>query len=192
MMRTVAYNEELAGRVRAAFADRTDVEEKKMFGGLSFMVAGQMCCGVLKNDLVVRIEPAEFDTLVAQPLVRPFDFSGRLMQGMVYVENSGLADPEVLRTWVRARNGLRGGASGRSQAPQARLTTGPGSRAAKMRVVPGVQLPQCPHDLSIGGPLLDRIAHHFGVKVRQVERHFGECPVLAMAPRPIARTDACP
>ncbi len=77
MMRGVAYNEELAGRVRAALANRTDVEEKKMFGGLSFMVAGQMCCGVLKNDLVVRIEPAEFDKLVAQPHVRPFDFSGR-------------------------------------------------------------------------------------------------------------------
>ena len=97
----MAYNEELAGRIRAALADRTDVEEKKMFGGLSFMVAGQMCCGVLKNDLVVRIEPAEFDKLVVQPHVRPFDFSGRPMQGMVYVENSGLADPEVLQTWVQ-------------------------------------------------------------------------------------------
>jgi TfoX/Sxy family transcriptional regulator of competence genes len=97
----VAYNEELAGRIRAALADRTDVEEKKMFGGLSFMVGGQMCCGVLKNDLVVRIEPADFDDLVAQPRVRPFDFSGRPMQGMVYVDNEALADPEVLRTWVQ-------------------------------------------------------------------------------------------
>ena len=100
-MRAVAYNEELAERVRTALADRTDVEEKKMFGGLSFMVAGQMCCGVLKNDLVVRIEPAEFDTLVAQPHVRAFDFSGRPMQGMVYVDSSGLTDAEVLQTWVQ-------------------------------------------------------------------------------------------
>jgi TfoX-like protein len=60
MMAVVAYNEELAERVREALADRTDVEEKKMFGGLSFMVAGQMCCGVLKNDLIVRIEPTDF------------------------------------------------------------------------------------------------------------------------------------
>jgi TfoX/Sxy family transcriptional regulator of competence genes len=101
MMHTVAYNEELAERVRAVLADRSDVEEKKMFGGLSFMVAGQLCCGVLKNDLIVRIEPAEFETLVAQPHVRPFDFSGRPMQGMVYMDNSGLADPEVLLTWLR-------------------------------------------------------------------------------------------
>src|SRR5437588_11038071 len=97
----VAYDEELAGRVRAALADRTHVEEKKMCGGLSFMVAGQMCCGVLKNDLIVRIELAEFETLVARPHVRPFDFSGRPMQGMVYVDNSGLTDPEVLLTWLR-------------------------------------------------------------------------------------------
>src|SRR5205814_275108 len=71
MIRVVAYDEELAGRVRAALGDRTDMEERKMFGGLSFMVAGQMCCGVLNNELVVRIEPVEFDTLVAQPSVRP-------------------------------------------------------------------------------------------------------------------------
>jgi TfoX/Sxy family transcriptional regulator of competence genes len=101
MMRFVPYNEELADRVRVVLADRTDVEEKKMFGGLTFMVAGQMCCGVLKNDLVVRIEPGEFDALVAQPHVRPFDFSGRPMQGMVYVDNGALADAELLRTWVR-------------------------------------------------------------------------------------------
>ena len=100
-MRAVAYNEELAGRVRAELVYRTDVEEKRMFGGLTFMVAGQMCCGVLKNDLVVRFESAEFDELVAQPHVRPFDFSGRPMQGMVYVDNAALADPEVLRTWVQ-------------------------------------------------------------------------------------------
>jgi TfoX/Sxy family transcriptional regulator of competence genes len=101
MMRAVAYNEELAERVREALSDRADVEEKKMFGGLTFMVAGQMCCGVLKNDLIVRIEPTEFDMLVAQPHVRPFDFTGRPMQGMLYVDNRALADPEALRTWVQ-------------------------------------------------------------------------------------------
>ena len=101
MMALVAYNEELAERVREALADRTDVEEKKMFGGLTFMVGGQMCCGVLKNDLIVRIEPADSATLVAEPHVRPFDFSGRPSQGMVYVDVSALSDPEVLRTWIQ-------------------------------------------------------------------------------------------
>jgi len=101
MMRSVAYNEELAGRVRETLADRTDIEEKRMFGGLTFMVGGHMCCGVLKNDLVVRIDPGEFDALVAQPHVRPFDFSGRPMQGMVYVDVGALSEPEALRTWVQ-------------------------------------------------------------------------------------------
>ena len=64
------------------------------------MVAGQMCCSVLKNDLVVRIEPSEFDELVAQLHVRPFDFTGRPTQGMVHVDQAALADAEALRTWV--------------------------------------------------------------------------------------------
>ena len=88
----MAYQEELADRVREVLADRTDVDEKKMFGGLSFMVAGQMCCGVLKNDLIVRIEPTDFDELVAQAGVRPFDFTGRPMSGMVYIDNGVLAN----------------------------------------------------------------------------------------------------
>jgi TfoX/Sxy family transcriptional regulator of competence genes len=97
----VAYNEELAEPVRETLADRTDVAEKRMFGGLTFMVAGHMCCGVLKNDLIVRIEPSDFETLVAQLHVRPFDFTGRPMQNMVYVEVAALSDPVALRTWVQ-------------------------------------------------------------------------------------------
>jgi TfoX/Sxy family transcriptional regulator of competence genes len=101
MMRAVAYNEDFADRVRETLAGRTDVEEKKMFGGLTFMVGGLMCCGVLKNDLVVRVEPGKFDALVAQPYVRPFDFSGRPMQNMVYVDVDALNDAGVLRTWIQ-------------------------------------------------------------------------------------------
>jgi TfoX/Sxy family transcriptional regulator of competence genes len=101
MMRAVAYNEDFADRIRETLAGRTDVQEKKMFGGLTFMVGGQMCCGVLKNDLVVRAEPGEFYALIAQPHVRPFDFSGRPMQNMVYVNVDALNDAGVLQTWVR-------------------------------------------------------------------------------------------
>ena len=72
-----------------------------MFGGLTFMVGGQMCCGVLKDELIVRIEPDEFDALAAQPYVRPFDFSGRPMQGMVYVQQPALADDTALETWIQ-------------------------------------------------------------------------------------------
>jgi TfoX/Sxy family transcriptional regulator of competence genes len=97
----VAYDEALAGRLRAALADHADVAEKKMFGGVSFMVNGQMCCGVLKNDLVVKVGAEGWDDLLAQPHVRPFDFSGRPMVGMVYVAAAGLASDESLRGWVQ-------------------------------------------------------------------------------------------
>lgn len=101
----MAYNEALAGRIRALFTAQPgadiDVEEKRMFGGLTFMVNDQMCCGVLKDDLVVRVPAEEFDTLVQQPYVRPFDFSGRPMVGMVYVASGGLPDEATLQTWVQ-------------------------------------------------------------------------------------------
>jgi TfoX/Sxy family transcriptional regulator of competence genes len=97
----VPYNEALAGRIRSALAAQPGVEEKKMFGGLSFLVGGQMCCGVLKDDLVVRIDPEQFDTLSAQPHVRPFDFSGRPTLGMVYVAEQGLTSDEALQHWVQ-------------------------------------------------------------------------------------------
>ena len=97
----MAYNEALADRVRAVLLPVANVDEKKMFGGVTFMVSGQMCCGVLKDDLVVKTGPDGFDALVAQPHVRPFDFSGRPMVGMVYVASPGVASDEQLREWIQ-------------------------------------------------------------------------------------------
>jgi TfoX/Sxy family transcriptional regulator of competence genes len=96
----VAYNESLADRIRTALGARPGVEEKKMFGGVSFMVDGQMCLGVLKDDLVVKVGAEGFDDALAQPDSRPFDFTGRPMGGMVYVAGAGLSSDEVLRGWV--------------------------------------------------------------------------------------------
>jgi TfoX/Sxy family transcriptional regulator of competence genes len=98
--RPVAYDEALAERVRAELLPVSNVEEKKMFGGVTFMVSGQMCCGVLKNDLVVKTGPDGFDELVARPHVRPFDFSGRPMVGMVYVASPGVDTDEQLHEWI--------------------------------------------------------------------------------------------
>jgi TfoX/Sxy family transcriptional regulator of competence genes len=97
----VVYDKALASRVRAALAARSDVEEKKMFGGLSFMVAGQMCCSVLKDELVVRVGADGFDAALAQPHSRPFDFTGRPSTGMVYVAGTGLGSDKTLNDWVK-------------------------------------------------------------------------------------------
>jgi TfoX/Sxy family transcriptional regulator of competence genes len=97
----VAYNEALAERVRGILLTVPNVDEKKMFGGVTFMVSGQMCCGVLKDDLVVKTGPEGFDELVAQPYVRPFDFSGRPMVGMVYVASRGVATDAELHEWIQ-------------------------------------------------------------------------------------------
>ncbi len=96
----MAYDEALAGRVRDLLTSEPEVEEKKMFGGITFMVRGQMCCGVLKQDLVVKVEPDGWDALLAQPGVRPFDFTGRPMVGMVYVAGSALETDAELQPWV--------------------------------------------------------------------------------------------
>ena len=65
------------------------------------MVSGQMCCGVLKDDLVLRVGSEHFDDALAQPHVRPFDLTGRPSTGMVYVASSGLSSDKALRAWVQ-------------------------------------------------------------------------------------------
>ena len=96
----MAYNEELAGRVRKALAAHEGLTEKKMFGGLSFMLAGNMCCGVAKDDLVVRVGADVHQKALTQPHTRPMDFTGRPMKGMVYVQAEGYRTDEALAQWV--------------------------------------------------------------------------------------------
>jgi TfoX/Sxy family transcriptional regulator of competence genes len=72
-----------------------------MFGGVSFMVDGQMCCGVLKDDLVLRVGSDQFDDALSQPHVRPFDFTGRPSTGMVYVAAAALSSDQALHEWLQ-------------------------------------------------------------------------------------------
>jgi TfoX/Sxy family transcriptional regulator of competence genes len=94
------YDEALAVRVRRAFAGKAAVIEKKMFGGLSFMLNGNMCCGVIKDTLVVRVGAAQNEAALAEPHTRPMDFTGKPMKGYVYVAPEGLATPESLDKWI--------------------------------------------------------------------------------------------
>jgi TfoX/Sxy family transcriptional regulator of competence genes len=97
----MSYDEDLAARVRAFLSTRDDVVEKKMFGGLCFMVSGAMCCGLTKSDFMVRVGSARYDEALAQPHARPMDFTGRPLKGMVYVSPEGVRTDDALASWVR-------------------------------------------------------------------------------------------
>jgi hypothetical protein len=96
----VAYDEDLANRIRAALGDEEAVTEMAMFGGLAFLVAGNMAVGITSTDeLMVRLG-LEADAALEEPNVRPFDMSGRPMRGWVLVDRAGIADDARLRAWV--------------------------------------------------------------------------------------------
>lgn len=96
----MAYDEALADRIRTALADRDDVSERKMFGGLAFMVGGHMCVGVTGEDLMVRLGEAGADAALDEPHTRPMDFTGRPLKGFAYVAPAGAADGAALRGWI--------------------------------------------------------------------------------------------
>ncbi|MGH3013025.1 MAG: TfoX/Sxy family protein [Gaiellaceae bacterium] len=95
----MAFDEELADRVRVLLADEAGLAERKMFGGLAFMINGNMACGIMREELMLRLGAEGADAALERPHVRPMDFTGRPMTGMVYVERAGLDDVE-LRSWV--------------------------------------------------------------------------------------------
>jgi TfoX/Sxy family transcriptional regulator of competence genes len=96
----MAYDEGLAERVRGILADREDVSEKKMFGGIAFMVRGHMAVGILKDDLMVRVGREVYEDLVRRPHARPMDFTGRPMKGFLYVASAGLDADAELERWT--------------------------------------------------------------------------------------------
>jgi hypothetical protein len=93
------YDEKLAARVRGLLASRKDVTTRQMFGGLTFMVAGHMCCGVNGDELIVRLSPDDAEHALDRPGARPMDFTGRPMRGFVTVGPEGLKGG-ALRSWV--------------------------------------------------------------------------------------------
>lgn len=94
------YNQDLARRVYAALADQPELTERHMFGGLAFMLRGNMCCGVLGDDLMARIGPGQYEEALALPHARAMDFTGRPMRNMVFVSAAGLEDDADLEAWV--------------------------------------------------------------------------------------------
>jgi TfoX/Sxy family transcriptional regulator of competence genes len=96
----MAYDEGMAVRIREVLDERADVVEKKMFGGIAFMVQGNMCVGVIGDNLMVRVGPDQHAEALAQPHARPMDFTNRPMKGFVYVDPAGLREDADLAAWI--------------------------------------------------------------------------------------------
>lgn len=96
----MAYDEGLAQRIREYLRDREDVEEKKMFGGLCFMVGEHMCCGIVNNTLMARVGPENYDSLLSREHASEMNFTGRPMKGMIFVDPDGIQSDSDLAEWI--------------------------------------------------------------------------------------------
>ena len=96
----MAYDDELAERIRIVLNRRRGVTEKKMFGGLAFLLNGNMCCGVIKKDLVLRLGEGGAAKALGKPYAREMDFTGKPLKSMVYISPAGYRTEAQLRRWV--------------------------------------------------------------------------------------------
>lgn len=96
----MAYDEGLAQRIREQFQDRQDIKEKKMFGGLCFMVSDHMCCGIIDDNLMARVGPDKYESCLKKDYVREMDFTGKPLRGLVYVAPDGITAESDLKEWI--------------------------------------------------------------------------------------------
>ncbi|HYV14934.1 MAG TPA: TfoX/Sxy family protein [Conexibacter sp.] len=96
----MAYDEDLAHRIREQLADESGVTEKAMFGGLAFMLGGNMAVGIIGDELMVRVGPDAYEEALARPHTRVFDMTGRPMRGWVCVAADGVRTKRQVGAWV--------------------------------------------------------------------------------------------
>jgi TfoX/Sxy family transcriptional regulator of competence genes len=94
------YNEALAQRISEGLGERPGLVEKRMFGGVGYLLMGNMACGVNKDDLIIRVGPERYEEALTEPYTRPFDMTGRPMKGWVVVTAEGYASDDDLNRWV--------------------------------------------------------------------------------------------
>jgi TfoX/Sxy family transcriptional regulator of competence genes len=94
------YNEKLAERIREHLANVPNIEEKEMFGGIAFMNNGKMCVGIIKDDLMCRIDPDLYEMALEKNGCREMDFTGRPMRGWIIVEEAGFKKPKDFDYWI--------------------------------------------------------------------------------------------
>lgn len=102
----MAYDEDLANRIRAVLADGAPFTERKMFGGIAFMLHGHMVCGITRESLMLRLGPEQADAALDEPHVRPMDMTGRPMRGMALVDPPGFATDAALEAWLARARGF--------------------------------------------------------------------------------------
>ena len=101
----MAYNAVLVRRIEKLLRRRKSVTQKEMFGGICFLVNGNMCCGVERDKLVVRVGPEQYEQLLQRRHIKPMDFTGRPLRGFIYVAPAGLKSRNALASWLEL--GLR-------------------------------------------------------------------------------------
>lgn len=97
----MAYNETLVERIHLHLGELPDLQVKKMFGGVGFILRGNMAVGVLGDEMLVRVSPQETAAALAQPFTRVFDMTGRPMKGWVVVGPGGIAEQADFESWVK-------------------------------------------------------------------------------------------
>jgi TfoX/Sxy family transcriptional regulator of competence genes len=97
----MAFDESLADRIRHALARKKGIEERKMFGGICFMLNGNMLVGVWKDSLIVRLGNEQGEAALLEPHVKPFDITGKPMKNWVLVKPEGVEDDSQLKGWVQ-------------------------------------------------------------------------------------------
>ena len=95
------YDEDLELRIREVLSGLPDLSDKRMFGGIGFLVKGNMACGIYKDALIVRVGPAGYEEALTRPYTRPFDITGKSMKGWLMVEREGYKSDEALKVWVQ-------------------------------------------------------------------------------------------
>jgi len=96
----MAYSEKLADKVRERLAGLPNIEEKQMMGGLTFMLNGKMCVGIIKDELMCRIDPAIHETAIAKTGCRTMDFTNRPMSGFIMVDERGMKNKKDFDYWI--------------------------------------------------------------------------------------------
>ena len=96
----MAFDENLAARIRVALARKKNIEEKKMFGGVGFLLNGNMLVGVWKNSLIVRVGPDGYEDARLEAHVKEFDITGRPMKGWVLIEPQGVENDYLVKGWI--------------------------------------------------------------------------------------------